>query len=329
MTNINDISYIGVDIAKDKFDICLNNGDYSNSVYDSFSNNLDGFFNFFSFLESTNHFNNIRIGLEATSTYMVNLQKYMDSHKIKYNLINPQKLHHYIKYKNYESKTDKLDSYYISDYITILEDSLFNSSHSTTRNLYKSYNAYINMIIKTETHIKGLTDSIMHDDFISPTLKTEILSFNENLRSTKKKALKELLATIKVSMPEYEHIKSDLMGVGDKTLLAVLPLIYDISETHTIKQLQSFIGLNPVYKDSGTSIHKKQFISKSGNKEARKMLYMSSLSSVQSNDFLKEKYQRLLDNGKPKKLALVAISAHIFRAIVSKLNYYKGLNKNV
>ena len=46
MTNTNDISYIGVDIAKDKLDICLHDGNYSNCVYDSFSNNLDGFMNY-------------------------------------------------------------------------------------------------------------------------------------------------------------------------------------------------------------------------------------------------------------------------------------------
>ena len=274
-----------------------------------------------------NDLQDIRIGLEATSTYMINLQIQLDTQEINYLLINPKKLHHYIKYKHTESKTDKLDSYYIADYITNLEDKSFNSSHSKTKMLYKTYASYLNMIIKTETHIKGITDSVMNDDFISPSLKTEILSFNENLRKTKKKVLQESLEVIKISMPEYDHIKNDLSGVGDKTLLAVLPLIYDISEDYSLKQLQSFLGLNPVYKDSGSSVHKKQYISKAGNKEARKMLYMASLSSVQSNGILREKYERLLANGKPKKLALVAISAHIFRAIVTKLNYYKNLNK--
>jgi len=323
----NDISYIGVDIAKDKFDICLHNGDFSNCVYDSFTNDLDGFYNFSTFLKSSNDLKNIRIGMEATSTYMINLQKYLDSHEIKYSVINPKKVHHYIKYKNFESKTDKLDSYYIADYITNMKDGDFNSSFQTMRYLYKPYNSYISLIIKTETHIKGLSDSVLSNDFISDTLKNEILLFNENLRKTKKKIMQELLEVIKISMPEYDFIKSDLVGVGDKTLLAVLPLIYDVSEVYSVKQLQSYIGLNIVFTDSGSSINKKQKISKTGNKEARKMLYLASLSAVQNNEFLKEKYQRLLANGKPKKLALVAISAHIFRAIVSKLNYYKNLNK--
>ena len=327
MTNISDISYIGVDIAKKTFDICLHDGNYSSCVYQSYSNDLDGFYELFSFLESVNHLENIRLGLEATSTYMIQLQKYLDTHKMRYILINPRQIHHFIKYKNYESKTDKLDSYYISDYIRTLDDKAFKSSFSKTKTLYKSYSAYLNLITKTETHIKGLSDSIMSDDFISPLLKDEIFRLNESLRKTQNKVLKEFIVTIKIAMPEYDHIKNDLVGVNDKTLLAVLPVIYDVSEKYTVKQLQSFVGLNPVHKDSGTSVHGMQRISKAGNTVARSALYMASLSAVQHNDLLKEKYQRLVENGKPRKKALTAISAHIFRAIVTKLNYYKNLNK--
>ena len=327
MTNINDISYIGIDIAKSKFDICLYSGNYSDCVYQSYTNDLDGFFELFSFIESVNHLENIRIGFEATSTYMIALQKYLDNHKVKYILINPKRLSHFVKYKHSKNKTDKLDSFYISDFILTLQDKDFNSSFNKTKTLYKSYNAYINLIIKTEVHIKGITDSIMSDDFISPYLKKEVLDLNQYLVRTRKKILAEFLITIKIAMPEYDHIKNDLLGVGDKTLLCVLPLIYEISDKYTLKQLQGFVGLNPVFTDSGSSVNKMQRISKQGNKEARKMLYMSSLSAIQSNDFLKEKYQRLLNNGKPKKVALVAISAHIFRAIVTKLNYYKNLKK--
>jgi len=64
MAKINDISYIGIDIAKDKFDVCLYNGKYANCVYQSYSNNLDGFYELFSFLESVNHLCNLRLGIE-------------------------------------------------------------------------------------------------------------------------------------------------------------------------------------------------------------------------------------------------------------------------
>ena len=328
MTNV--ITYIGVDIAKLKFDICVYNGNFSSCVYESYTNDIDGFINFFSLLESVNNISDIRIGIEATSTYMINLQKFLDDHKVKYILINPKRIHHYIKYMNYESKTDKMDSYYIADYISKLEEKSFISSYSKNKYLYKTYSSYINMIIKTETHLKGIKDSIANDDFVSYSLKLEMFELEKMLKNSNKKITKELIETMKISMPEYDFIKNDIIGVGDKTLLAVLPLIYDVSEIYTIKQLQSFIGLNVVYKDSGSSVKGKQKISKSGNSEARKMLFNASVTSIRpigGNPILRDKYKRLIDSGKPAKVALVAVSAHIFRAIVSRLNHYKQLNK--
>ena len=59
------------------------------------------------------------------------------------------------------------------------------------------------------------------------------------------------------------------------------------------------------------------------------MLYMCAVGIVadKNDGIMKLKYEKLIKNGKPKKVALVAVSAHIFRGIVSKLNYYKNLNK--
>ena len=322
----NDITYIGVDIAKEKFDICVYSGSSSSLVYETYSNDLDGFFSFLSLIKLKCSLENVRIGFEATSTYMTQLQIYLDKAKIKYILINPKQIHHYIKYKNYESKTDKLDSYYIADYITTLEDKKFNSSHSKIKFEYKTIQAYTNLIIKTQTHIKWLEASILNDDFTNEDMKKDLLDFKSFLKKQKNKYEIEQVKLAKQAMPEYEYIKNDLQGVGDKTLCAVLPLIYDTSTKYTQKQIQSFLGFNIVYNDSGSSVNKKQRMSKSGNSYARRMLYMSAVSSVQRNSFLKDKYNRLIENGKPSKVALVAISSHILRAIVTKLNYYKSLN---
>ena len=69
MSDIQEITYIGVDIAKSKFDICVYSGNFSSCIYKSFTNDLDGFYDFFSLLQSLNELKNIRVGMEATSTY--------------------------------------------------------------------------------------------------------------------------------------------------------------------------------------------------------------------------------------------------------------------
>jgi len=73
---LNNITYIGVDIAKEKFDICIYDSNFSSSVYETYSNNIEGFDNFLSLIKSSNDLKYIRVGMEATSTYMTQLQIY-------------------------------------------------------------------------------------------------------------------------------------------------------------------------------------------------------------------------------------------------------------
>ena len=44
-----------------------------------------------------------------------------------------------------------------------------------------------------------------------------------------------------------------------------------------------------------------------GHKRLRKSLYMPALVAIKYNSHLKEFYERLVNNGKPKKVAIIAV----------------------
>jgi transposase len=73
------------------------------------------------------------------------------------------------------------------------------------------------------------------------------------------------------------------------------------------KELTAYAGLAPHHHQSGTSVKKKSRIDKRGNARLRKALYMPALVAAQHHPVLRCFYQRLLDRGKPKKVALVAV----------------------
>ena len=92
---------------------------------------------------------------------------------------------------------------------------------------------------------------------------------------------------------------------------------------YCLKQLQSFVGLSPKVFESGTSVHKKESMSKRGSSLVRKLLYLSAMSAIRFNPIIKEKYTRLVDAGKNKMVALVACMSHLFRAVYVK--FHQGL----
>lgn len=76
---------------------------------------------------------------------------------------------------------------------------------------------------------------------------------------------------------------------------------------HNAKQLTSYAGLDVALKESG-KYRGKTKISKKGNRYLRLAVYMPAISAISSNEQMKTFYERLVNSGKPKKAAIVAVS---------------------
>ena len=101
--------------------------------------------------------------------------------------------------------------------------------------------------------------------------------------------------------------KDDLLraipGVGrvlSTTLLADLPELGRLSR----REIAALVGVAPLNRDSGPYRGKRSVWG--GRSTVRTALYMSALSAARSNPPVKALYTRLVEKGKPKKVALVA-----------------------
>ncbi|MFZ5537229.1 MAG: IS110 family transposase [Pseudomonadota bacterium] len=94
-----------------------------------------------------------------------------------------------------------------------------------------------------------------------------------------------------------------LKGVGANTrawLIAALPELGSLNR----RQIAALVGLAPMAHESGT--YKGQRRIYGGRASVRTALFLACLSAVRFDPRMKDFYQRLLDAGKPKKVALVA-----------------------
>jgi transposase len=100
-----------------------------------------------------------------------------------------------------------------------------------------------------------------------------------------------------------EDLLRSVPGVGRvlaATLLADLPELGRLNR----KQIAKLVGVAPLTRDSGK--HRGQRIAWGGRTEVRGALYMSALACITHNPEIGAFYRRLVERGKPKKVALVA-----------------------
>ena len=102
-------------------------------------------------------------------------------------------------------------------------------------------------------------------------------------------------------------------GMGRKTAMAMIVATDGFRNFSNSKQLISYFGLAPMIRLSGTSIRGRSRISKSGDKDVRNLLFMCSFTAYKHNKACAELYQRIVNKGKSKKLALIAVSNKLLK----------------
>lgn len=102
-----------------------------------------------------------------------------------------------------------------------------------------------------------------------------------------------------------EEVLREIPGIGPVASRAILAFMPEIGQCGP-KQIASLAGLAPHPRDSGQS-SKHRFTS-GGRTDLRAILFLAALSAARAHPTLKVFYKRLLDNGKPKRLALIAVA---------------------
>ena len=109
--------YVGIDVAKDKHDCFITNSD-GEVLFKSFTiaNNLEGFHNLYQKIESVmEERTKVKVGLEATGHYSLNLLGYLIDKGLPTFVINPLHTNLYRKSLSLrQTKTDKVDAHTIA-----------------------------------------------------------------------------------------------------------------------------------------------------------------------------------------------------------------------
>ncbi len=75
----------------------------------------------------------------------------------------------------------------------------------------------------------------------------------------------------------------------------------------------SYVGITPTIRESGSSVRGRSRISKVGNKKLRNLVFLAAFSAYKYNRACKALFDRIVAKGKRAELALIAVANKLLK----------------
>ena len=287
----NKLEYVGIDVSKATLDVAC----YQSKSFRQFKNTSRGISKLIQWMET------LQLGLivlEATGGLELPCVAELSHADLPIAVVNPGRVRGFAKSIGQLAKTDKLDAMVIAHF--------GQATNPTPRKRPTEQEEQLSALI---TRRRQLIEMLTAE-------KNRRHSARFNTRALIEKHIEWLqteLSDLDDEIGAYIHRcpvwnrKADLLmsvpGVGKVTVATLLALLPELG-TINRQQIAALVGVAPVNKDSGRRSRKRRVFG--GRANVRSVLYMAALSASKHNPRIKDFYDRLLENGKEKKVALTA-----------------------
>lgn len=253
------------------------------------------------------------IVLEATGGYESAMVAELAHAQLPVVVINPRQVRDFARATGRLAKTDQLDARMLA---------LFAERVRPERRELKSEEAeeLDALLVRRRQLVEMITAERNRYQMAAPRIRKQIREHVEYLQKHLQQADRELEQKIQES-PLW-RAKDDLLrsvpGVGpvvSRTLIAELPELGRLGK----RQIAALVGVAPMARDSGVLRGRRMIYG--GRAGVRTVLYMAALVASRRNGVIRSFYERLLQNGKPKKVALVACMRKLLLILNSMLKH--------
>jgi transposase len=272
----------------------------------------------------------VHIGMEATGVYSRSVAAVLSLYQqFTVSVINPAQIKAFGRAMLTRTKTDQVDAKVIREFVRSQSPSAWTPPQPVREQL-SALVAQADVIRQEIQQWKNRQHAQKHH---GDTPKTVNISTATIIRSLEREGQRldhaiDQLCKTDTALTEDMALLTTISGVAVRSAAQILAYGGDSLITRTRRQLDAHAGLVPAQRQSGTSIRGKSHLAKQGNTRLRRALYMPTLVAVQFNPLLRRFYQRMLEKGKPKKVALIACMRKLLNIIRAMLIKRKPFNPN-
>jgi transposase len=249
------------------------------------------------------------IVLEASGGYEFLVTAALAEAKLPVAMVNPQTVRKFAGATGKLAKTDKIDAQVLAHFAETLRPELRplpDQDHQVLKAALQRRQQVVKMIAQEENRLEKT--------FI-PAIRQDIEEHLAWLRHRLKELNRDLNDHIRHSplWRDRDRLLQTFTGIGPVVSQAIIAQMPELG-TLPGKKASALAGVAPYNRDSGCFRGKRMI--RGGRSYLRRMLFMAAVVATRFNHVIRTFYQRLLNAGKPKKLAIIAC----IRKIVVILN---------
>tara|TARA_Y100000588_G_C14166182_1_gene886976 strand:- start:55 stop:996 length:942 start_codon:yes stop_codon:yes gene_type:complete len=293
-------NFVGVDIGKFSFVVAIQ-GQKQVKEYDNDSSGIKSFIK-----DYQKYLSQGLCILETTGGYEMRLVLTLCEAGYSVHRANTRKVKHFIRSLGNSAKTDKLDSKALAlyGYERGARLECFTPQSQQALALYELVQRRQDLkrlLVAEKNRLKAPRANLVQEScrVMIETIQQQVQLITEQInafieRDSELKSKKEILKSIP--------------GIGDITANELLVLLPELG-TLSRRQIASLAGVAPVANDSGT--FKGYRATGHGRSDIKPILFMAAMAARNSNSSLKSFYNRLIEAGKKKMVALTALMRKI------------------
>jgi len=286
------IATLGIDISKDKLDVAL----YQDDAYRlaTFANERDGYRRLAKWLKKQKA-KRCNVCIEATGRYGEAVAMFMHDRGYPVSVVNPARIKAYGASQLKRNKTDKEDAKVIAHFCATQEPGLWTPPAPEIQEL-QALTRRLEVLKAERTRELNRQKSGIQSKTVLADIKAHIRFLNKQIVAIEQR-IHDLIDRHSDLRKQHDLLTS-IPGIGDTTAANFIAEVPDVTRFHSANQLAAYAGLTPRKHESGSSIHRRGRLVKTGNKRFRTALFMPALVALRFNPIVQALAQRMEANGK-------------------------------
>ena len=292
---------VGIDIAKDKFDVCLMD-EAGQAHHGAWPNTKSGINKLYNWLKKHGA-KTAHVCLEATGIYGDLVAETLHQRGYTVSVVNPARIKAYAASQMQRNKTDALDAALIAEYCRTQPPPAWTPPSPELKEL-RALVRHLDTLKQEKQRARNRLEAQTASPAVARQLRAQISLLEKQIAQTEQ--------LIRQHIEHYPDLKQqrDLLksipGIGDITACHLIAELGDMRRFDDVREVVAFIGLNPRQHQSG----KKRVthgISRMGRASLRAALYMPAIVAKRCNPLFKAWAAQLTQRGLTGKQVIVAL----------------------